>query len=76
MSFILVAKSTDHKVLFQWVDELDGLGQGGRLQLADDKGRRHVYRWVNQVPLNGSRDADPSSVLEKSIGTTCAQAFG
>jgi hypothetical protein len=64
MSFILVAKPTDHKILFQWVDELDGLGQGGRLQLYDDKGRRHVYRWVNQVPLNGSRDADQVNFFE------------
>jgi hypothetical protein len=64
MSFILVAKPTDHKVLFQWVDELVGLGQGGQLQLADDKGRRHVYRWVNQVPLNGSRHADPVNFFE------------
>ena len=64
ISFILVAKPTDHKVLFEWVDELDGLGQSGRLQLADDKGRRHVYRWVNQVPLNGSRNADPVNFFE------------
>jgi hypothetical protein len=64
MSFILVAKPTDHKLLFEWVDELDGLGQGGHLQFSDDKGRRHVYRWVNQVPLNGSRDADQVNFFE------------
>ncbi len=64
MSFILVAKPTDHKLLFQWVDEIDGLGQCGHLQFTDDKGRRHVYRWVNQVPLNGSRNADPVNFFE------------
>ena len=64
MSFILVAKPTDHKLLFEWVDELDGLGQSGHLRFSDDKGRRHVYRWVNQVPLNGSRDADQVNVFE------------
>lgn len=64
MSFILVAKPTDHKLLFEWVDELDGLGQGGHLQFSDDKGRRHVYRWVNQVPLNGSRNADQVNFFE------------
>ena len=63
-SFILVAKPTDHKVLFEWVNELDGLGQCDYLQFSDDKGRRHVYRWANQVPLNGSRDADPVNVFE------------
>jgi hypothetical protein len=64
MSFILVAKPTDHKLLFEWVDELDGLGQSGHLQFSDDKGRRHVYRWVHQVPLNGSRDADQVNFFE------------
>jgi hypothetical protein len=64
MSFILVAKPTDHKILFEWANELDGLGQGGHLQLADDKGRRHHYRWVNQVPLNGERNADLVNFFE------------
>lgn len=64
MSFILVAKPSDHKVLFEWVNELEGLGQSGRLQLTDEKGRRHVYRWVNEVPLNGSRHADPVNFFE------------
>ena len=64
MSFILVAKPTDHKVLFQWVDDLDKLGQAGHLKLTDDKGRHHLYRWVNQVPLNDSRDADPVNFFE------------
>jgi hypothetical protein len=64
MSFILVAKPTDHKLLFEWVNELDGLGQNGRLQLNDYKGRRHEYRWVNQVPLNGSRNAEPVNFFE------------
>jgi len=58
MSFILVAKPTDHKVLFEWVNELIQLGAGGSLQFGDEKGRRHRYQWVNQVPLNGTKDAD------------------
>lgn len=64
MSFILVAKPTDHKLLFEWVNELDGLGQGGHLEFGDDKGRRHVYRWDNQVPLNGSPNADQVNFFE------------
>jgi hypothetical protein len=63
-SYILVAKPSDHKVLFEWVNELDGLGQCDYLQFSDEKGRRHVYRWVNQVPLNGSRDADQVNFFE------------
>ena len=64
MSFILVAKPTDHKVLFQWVDDLDKLGQAGHMKLTDDKGRHHIYRWVNQVPLNDTRDADQVNFIE------------
>ena len=58
MSFILVAKPTDHKLLFEWVNELSQLEAGGNLELTDHKGRFHRYQWVNQVPLNGSKDAD------------------
>jgi len=58
MSFILVAKPKDHKILFQWVDELTQLGDGNSLQLIDAKGRQHRYQWVNNVPLNGTKDAD------------------
>lgn len=64
MSFIIVAKPTDHKVLFQWVDELDALAGVDHMELADSKGRRHLYRWVNHVPLNGTRDADHINFFE------------
>ena len=58
MSFILVAKPADHKILFEWVQELTALGEARQLELTDAKGRRHIYHWLNQVPLNGSKDAD------------------
>jgi hypothetical protein len=64
MSFVLVAKPTDHKLLFQWVEELDGLGGVEHLRFVDPKGRGHHYRWVNQVPLNGSPDADQVNFFE------------
>jgi hypothetical protein len=64
MSFVLVAKPADHKLLFEWIHELDGLGQSGHLKLIDSKGRHHVYRWINQVPLNGSRDTDHVNFFE------------
>jgi hypothetical protein len=64
MSYILVAKPTDHKILFQWVEDLDGLDGVEHLELVDQKGRRHHYRWVNQVPLNGTRDADQINFFE------------
>lgn len=58
MSYILVAKPEDHKVLFEWVGDLQALGDGGNLEFTDSKGRTHRYQWVNDVPLNGSKDAD------------------
>jgi hypothetical protein len=64
MSYVLVAKPTDHKVLFQWVEELEALGGVEHMQLGDPKGRRHHYRWVNQVPLNGTGDADQVNFFE------------
>jgi hypothetical protein len=64
MSFILVAKPTDHKLLFEWAAEMDALEAGGRLELTDPRGRRHRYRWVNGVPLNGSKDAELVNFFE------------
>ena len=58
MSYILTAKPDDHKVLFEWVNELFSLGDGSSLELTDKKGRKHRYRWINNVPLNGTKDAD------------------
>lgn len=58
LSYILVAKPDDHKVLFEWVRELEGLGDGRQLELTDAKNRLHRYRWVNKVPLNGTPQAD------------------
>lgn len=58
MSYIIVVKPDDHKRLFQRVSELDAQGSVSNLTLTDDKGRIHRYRWVNQVPLNGSKGVD------------------
>ena len=67
MSFIFTAKPKSHKVLFQWVEQLVGLGSGGSLEYGDEKGRRHRYQWVNEVPLNGTRDAGAVNFLRYQI---------
>jgi hypothetical protein len=64
MSYVLVAKPTDHKALFQWIEELEPLQGVEHMELIDAKGRRHRYRWVNQVLLNGSRNADHVNLFE------------
>jgi hypothetical protein len=58
MSYILVAKPADHKILFQWVDEITDMGEAGHFQCLDKKGRIHKYHWVNDVPINGSPESD------------------
>ena len=58
MSFILVAKPSSHKILFEWFTELKQLDGASRLQFTDLKGRQHFYEWVNEIPLNGTKDAD------------------
>jgi hypothetical protein len=58
MSYILVAKPTDHKTLFEWVDTTSAMGEAQQLEFTDSKGNRHKYEWINDIPLNGSRNAD------------------
>jgi hypothetical protein len=67
MSFILVAKPSDHKILFEWVHELFGLKAGGQMTFTDKKGRKHKYRWINDVPLNGSKNADQVNFFDYHI---------
>lgn len=67
MSFILVVKPKDHKVLFEWVNDFDRLDACGHLEFKDKKARLHRYRWVNDVPLNGSPNADNVNFFEYQI---------
>ena len=67
MSYILVAKLDDHKQLFQWVRDLDAHDVVGNLTFTDDKRRIHRYRWVNQVPLNGSKKADKVNFFQYEL---------
>ena len=57
MHFVLVAKPTSHGELFEWVEEIDRLGEGERGQWHEGPAcqRRYFeYRLVRQVPLSGS----------------------
>jgi len=56
MNFILVAKPDDHKIMMEWIGEQRQLGEVKVKRVDDDKGRTHVYEWINQVPLNGNED--------------------
>lgn len=43
MSFILVAKPTDHKFLYQCFTEFRHMGETYKIEIKDYKGRRHLY---------------------------------
>jgi hypothetical protein len=57
MSFILVAKPDDHKIMMEWISEQRQLKEVFRLEFKDQKGRQHVYEWINGVPLNGNQNS-------------------
>lgn len=67
MSFILVAKPSDHKLLFEQVQDIIALGEAETLERVDIKGRRHVYLWENNVLLNGTKDADYVNFYQYTI---------
>jgi hypothetical protein len=54
MHYLFVAKPTDHKYMTEWVNAYDNLE---RIEFEDKAGRRHLYEWVNDVPLNGQPNA-------------------
>jgi len=67
MPFILVAKPSDHKILYEWFLELQKMGETNLLEYRDQKGRQHIYEWVNDIPLNGTKDADNVNYFEYTI---------
>jgi hypothetical protein len=53
MHYLFVAKPDDHQYMMEWVDAYDDLA---RVEFEDEAGRRHIYEWVNDIPLNGQSD--------------------
>lgn len=51
MSFIFVAKPSSHKFMFQCLEDLNDLGDIKTFQYTDPKGRSHIYKWYNSIPL-------------------------
>jgi len=67
MSYILVAKPKDHKLMMEWVSEQKEMGNVSRIEHKDEKGREHVYEWINEVPLNGYKDTFWVNYFEYTI---------
>jgi hypothetical protein len=64
MKYILAAKPDDHKMLMEWINEQRQLKEVSRLVAEDLKGRLHVYEWINEVPLNGSKETILTNYFE------------
>lgn len=67
MSFILVAKPTDHKNLYQWFTETRAINETHTLKIKDLNGKDHVYEWLNEIPLNDTKNADDVNFFQYSI---------
>jgi len=64
MRYVLVAKPDDHTMLMEWFEGLHALNDVTHMESTDHKGRTHVYEWVNEVPLNGNKDAPSVNYVE------------
>ena len=52
MHYVLIAKPTDHGAMMNYIHASDELKE---MRISDEKGRIHVYEWINNVPLNGNK---------------------
>jgi hypothetical protein len=67
MSYILIAKPSSHKVLFDQLMEKEDLDQVQLLEWQDHKGAIHRYEWINDIRLNGNKSAPLVNFFEYSI---------
>ena len=51
----------------EWVSEQKRRGNVSRMEYKDKKGRKHVYEWINEVPLNGYDDTIWVNYIEYKI---------
>lgn len=63
-SFILGAQPGDHEALFNQVNEKMKRGELEEFEVVDEAGVIHGYRFINQLPLNGSHADLLVNVLE------------
>ncbi len=53
MNYIIMVKPTKHTYLFDWIDAYKELNS---FEFTDEKNHKHIYQWMNNVPLNGRKD--------------------
>jgi len=60
LNFILVCKPKSHKTLYEWVDELEAMGEVKKVVVRRWTGKAReidAYRFINHVPLRDGEDA-------------------
>lgn len=69
MSYVLVAKPADHKVMYEFIGELREMDSDElkRLEIKDHKGYTHQYEWAAKVPLNGDEKSEDVQYLEYTM---------
>lgn len=67
LHYLFVAKPADHKYMMEWVDAYDDID---RFEFEDGQGRKHVYEWMNTVPLNGQSNTIDVNFLQCVISKT------
>jgi hypothetical protein len=63
-NYLLVAKPDDHRYMMEWIAAYDSLPQ---VTSTDVKGRKHHYTYINQVPLNGQKDAPQVNYIHYAL---------
>lgn len=64
MHYLFAAKPDDHKVMMRTIEEYQDTST---LEFTDEKGRRHIYEWINFVPLNGNKESVRVNYLSCTI---------
>lgn len=66
-SYLLMAKPSDHKHLFEMIDGARAIGSLETKMLKEQSGYTHHYSYANGVPLNGREDAVSVNVVTLSL---------
>lgn len=53
MHYLFAAKPDAHKYMMEWLAQYPKLHH---VEFTDEKGRTHLYEWMNNVPLNGQKN--------------------
>ena len=64
LNYLFVAKPDNHQYMMEWIDTDESLPQ---VTAADVGGRKHRYTYINQVPLNGQKDAPMVNYIHYEI---------